>query len=255
MKQFQNTPLCNLRSFNLIENPNKKAIDLVTIAFNNEEVIYHQHRLLKKYLIDSYCYTVIDNSIKPAKAKLIEDLCRVQKISYIKLPYNFSHGSDSHGFAINWAYANYVKKRNLDYFGFLDHDIYPIKSTSIIDKLTIQPFYGLKQERSHSIWYLWAGFCFFNQDYFKDKELDFSPCAIENVILDTGGSNYRKIYSNENAERFLFPEQCYKQLRKGNITQADMIEFIGDWVHSFNGSYWMDVPAKENDLNNFLNQF
>ncbi len=39
----------------------KSRIDIITVAFNNDRVIAQQIRLLSKYILDPYYYTVIDN--------------------------------------------------------------------------------------------------------------------------------------------------------------------------------------------------
>ncbi len=247
-------PYKDLDHFNCEIPADKNFVDIVSVSFNNEQVVYHQQRLLKKYFKDPFVHTIIDNSSRSEKSQLIKDICKENNIGYIRLPDNFASGSDSHGLALNWTYKNFIIPRAAKYFGLIDHDIYPVSNATALDKLKDQPFFGLKQTRDR-IWYLWAGFCFFKRDYLQNKKIDFMPCNINGVYLDTGGANWESLYKNVNPGNLLFPQQTYGKLREGEIAQSDMVEYIGDWVHSFNGSYWMEVQAKENELNVFLNKY
>src|SRR5688572_25646559 len=170
-------PLEKLEHFNCETPADKNYVDIVSVAFNNEQVVGHQQRLLKKYFKDPFKHTIIDNSTSSERSMLIRQICKAENIGYIKLHSNLTSGSDSHGMALNWAYRNFLKERDAVYFGFIDHDIYPVANTDVIGKLNKQPFYGLKQTRG-DIWYLWAGFCFFIRDHVKDKKIDFMPSNV-----------------------------------------------------------------------------
>jgi hypothetical protein len=50
--------------------------------------------------------------------------------------------SVSHAMALNYLYDNYVSVSHAQYFGILDHDIFPIAPVQISDKLQNQPFLG-----------------------------------------------------------------------------------------------------------------
>lgn len=141
----------------------QSSLDLVSIAFNNEIVITYQIKLLKKYLIDDFSYTVVDNSSKPDKQKLIAQICIDNGVNYLLPPSNpflGEVGSGSHGATLNWAYNNFITHRKPQYFGFLDHDIFPVERTSILEKLHGVPIYGKIDVRGDK-WYLWSGFSFF----------------------------------------------------------------------------------------------
>lgn len=231
----------------------RNCLDIVTVAFNNEKVIEQQHRLLNKYLKPPFYYTVADNSTDPDKQKKIMKLCESNDIAYIRLPenpYSSESPSLSHGIALNWIYDNYVYKRKADYFGFLDHDIFPIHPTNVIEQLQKSNIFGLLQERSNK-WYLWAGLCFFKYAYVKNKKLNFMP----GDGLDTGGSNWESIYSKLNKNELVSLKHEYGQLREGKEPQSDLYEKIGDWLHTFNASNWKKIQYKDDLVDDLLNKF
>jgi len=237
--KFQNCLHINCNNKELYD---KNILDIVTVSFNNEYVISYQIKLLKRNILDPYFYTIIDNSVDSKKQKKILKLCKRFNIGYIRAPinpYTNNFPSASHGSTLNWIYKNYLKPRKANFFGVIDHDIFPIRSTRIISPLKKQYIYGHLQERKE-IWYLWAGFCFFNFNFIKDKKINFMP----NDIADTGCQNYYSIFTNIKKEEIYFPKHKYHKLREGNIPQSDMVEYIGDWMHTFNASGWKVIKNK-----------
>lgn len=88
--------------------------------------------------------------------------------------------SNSHAIALNWIWKNVAKKRKNN-FGFLDHDIYPVKEIDITDYVKTDPIYG-KYYEAGGIWYLWAGFAFFNWEHVKNMPLNFHRYKILGFI-------------------------------------------------------------------------
>lgn len=236
----------------------KKDIDIVTIAFNNDMVIKYQIELIKKNLGDNYCYTVVDNSNDNLVAEKIKKLCLAKNVGYIKLAKNENTESASHGTALNWAYYNFISKRKFKYFGFIDHDIYPIKKTSIIDKLqkSQNGCYGSLQEKG-ARWYLWAGFCFFSFSEVCKRKLNF----MNGDGLDTGGMNWPVLYKHIDKKTLLVVNITYKNLTEGHVKQLNMYEmFDNDWIHSINAGKWFttDEVSAENKkiaLENLLKSY
>lgn len=247
--------LTDVKHENVSLEAKQDAIYIFTITYNNELLLQHQIDLLNKNLRDPFVFVVADNSPNPAKRDLIAEICRKNKIGYISLPKNPEiDGSDSHSICLNWLYKNYISLLKPHYFGFIDHDVFCIKSTSIIDTLRKQTVYGCYQGRE-GYWYLWAGLCFFDFKKTKDKKLDFSVCLIDDVKLDTGGANWYKLYSGLKKEELEFPKQEYVTLRDGESIQSSNVEIMDSWLHSFNGSYWLEMPEKENLLFDFLQKY
>jgi hypothetical protein len=230
---------------------------IISVAYNNEMLLEHQIRLLNKNILDSFVFVVADNSSNVVKRKLIKSICEKYSVAYISLPQNpYATSSNSHGIALNWLYRHVILKINPKYWGFIDHDIFPIVSHSLIATLKEQPVYGHLQTRG-SYWYLWAGFSFFTLELVRNVNLNFMPVKVSNIMLDTGGGNWKSLFSALEKKRLKFPSHSYQVLGEGAIScvQSSQIEIIGEWAHSFNGSYWLDAPPKENALNDFLSNF
>ncbi|MCW3076081.1 MAG: hypothetical protein JWO32_690 [Bacteroidetes bacterium] len=251
-KKFLNIPLSETEQCNVSVN-NKVPLHIFTVAFNNDLLLTHQIRLLKKYLTDDFVFIVADNSSDKEKRKKIKEICENNNIGYIAMPKNpFKMCSDSHGICLNWIFKNYISVIEPKYFGFLDHDVYPVKITSVVNKLEEQDVYGHRQGM-HDYWFLWPGLSFFKFSKVKGVPLNFLTSALGKRHLDTGGANWKLFFYKLNSERIKFPSHQYINLREGEVVQSDKMELIGDWLHSFNGSYWMNVKPKENDLFNYLN--
>ncbi len=222
---------------------------LTTIAFNNLDILKIQYQQLKKNLKDEFVYMIADNSNILSVSEEIKNYCINEKIPYVKLPPNpYTNPSKSHGIALNWVYENVVKKYNPKYFGFLDHDIFPYKETSIISQIN-ENLFGLIQERENK-WYLWAGFCFYDFKNLKNVPLNFLPSK----GLDTGGSNYYSLYKNINKNNLSNIAQIYidtstenKVPTINNINTATTIECIGDWIHLMRVSNWNEEKNNKTD--------
>lgn len=231
----------------------KGALVIAAIAYNNLNAIKHQIRLIKKYLEDSYEYIVVDNSSDDFVSQNIRDLCLFHGIEYIKLPYNpYSkfNPSYSHGLALQWFLKNIVLAQKIQYFGLIDHDIYPVRKTSLLDKLHNSPCYGHVQHRGDH-WYLWPGFCFFNALKINVEQLNFLP--VSSKQMDTGGGNYAAL-SNVQLTHLETPEHSYIRLTNSPEIQNNSIELIGDWAHTYNASGWMKrSPEKIIEVDKYLN--
>ncbi len=228
----------------------KNILDLATVAFNKPEVIAWQIKLIRKNILDPYFYTVFDNSTDVDKAEEIKRLCARESVAYIKLPKNYLTRSASHGSSLNWIYKNYFNKRGARYFGFLDHDIFPIKKTGIIAMLNKQSIFGHLQIRKNNLWYLWAGFCFFKSDIVAHP--NFMNGKIGGVGVDTGGMNWGPIYSKLDKVKIEFPASSYVAITDASAPKTkiidpsvDMIEYLGDWMHLFGSSGWKTLRNRE----------
>ena len=217
------------------------ALDVATVSFNSAIVVRYQAKLLRKYLRDAYAYTVFDNSPPGPRREAIRELCVGDGIGYVELPATPFAGNPSkhHGAALNWVCRRYFAARGAPCYGFLDHDIFPWRSTSIVDRLTGAAMFGRIDERDER-WYLWPGFCFYSRACVRPERLDFLPAP----GLDTGGGNWRRIYRRIDRARVPAVEAILEALREGGDKQADMVERMGDWLHTINASEWKDAKGK-----------
>ena len=233
----------------------KDHLYIFSVLFNNSKLLLIQKQLLDKHLKDKFVFVVFDNSSIIEIREEAFKVCTEKNINYFSMPKNpFKTGSNSHGICLNWIYKNIVLKNNINYFGFIDHDIFPIKPTSIIPILNKQYIYGDLQKKQN-YWYLWAGFCFYTKDILKCKKISFLPVIIKEISLDSGGGNWQDVYSKLDIKKIEFPLHTYLNLRAGDVFQSDKMELIAEWLHTFNGSYWLNVKPKEELIYNYLKPY
>lgn len=205
---------------------------LTTIAFNNLDAIKLQHQNLKKYFLDSYIYVVIDNSTNDHISGQISKLCHKLKVIYLKVPYNPYNNVDSsysHGFALNWATTQLGSLPTPKYYGFIDHDLFLLRPTYMSQIINHAAMYGLPQSRGE-IWYLWPGYTWFRKDILKNSKLNFEPIP----TTDSGGGNWRNIYSHYHEQDFKHPLFSYLK----TPSSKTKVEQIDNWIHWGGASGW-----------------
>lgn len=239
----------------------EKSLDIITVAFNNVELIQYQEQFLHRFIQDPYLHIVVDNSTDLKVREQLYQFCLENKIAYISLPKNFLNwvgGSYSHAAALNYTYKHIIQKRQPFAFGQIDHDLFPTRPISIINKLSKQPVYGPLRLRDQW-WYLSAIMSFFQYDFVKDKKVDFMPVTPDKIYLDSGGGNWYDIYSKLDRKSLVFPTECIEPLRDGGDRHGDSLEFFDDklWLHTINGSCWKKInnqSEKNNHVREYLDQ-
>ena len=245
---------------------------LFTIAFNKPFLIENQIRLIKKNIKDrDFVHIVADNSSNKDIRGEIRSICQREGVPYISLPFNlmqsiYSNGSYAHGLAMTWIYHNLANRLKPQYFGFLDHDIFPISSYSFAEQMANNAFYGRVVNRTSiytppptksDLWYLWAGFCCFRRSFLDDKSVMFAPCMIDGIYLDTGGSLYKSIFKHYKISELPFNVDVEnKKIGTGDQYHADFVQYIDkSWIHTINGSGWAKVRSKEEQIKALLQNF
>lgn len=234
-----------------------RSVDIVTVAFNNADLIVYQTPFLEKFIQDKYTRIIADNSTDEATREAIYQYCRQNGIAYIGLPKNFANkigSSYSHATAINYVYHHVIQKRQPWAWGIVDHDLFPTRPISIVDKLASQPIYGPLRQRE-KWWYLSAIMSFWRYDWMKDRHVDFMPVKPKDVYLDSGGGNWYDLYSHLDINQLTFPNECIEPLREGGDRHSDSLEFFDDklWLHTINGSCWKKI-AKEDEKQQLIKQ-
>lgn len=213
-------------------------IVLATIAYNKPRLISEQIRLLRKNLLDEYELCVFDASTDRAASDEIGPMLSEE---YTLL------NTHSHHEALNIA-AEDLLCTDEPYIGFLDHDIFPIRPTTLIDKIEEAGFYGVGQRHpATGHLYLWPGFCFFSREWLRGREhlLDFSGLRDGNKRNDGDtGSGMWPLFKDEDWSKLFRAEHLHRFIREpdGYGLQSFGYEVIGDWLHFTNGSGWMRVP-------------
>jgi hypothetical protein len=221
-------------------------LDLATISFNQTWPIVYQIRLLEKYLTDPYELSVYDDSAEgPAIA--IDRVCSHYGARYMRVPgtpHLQSATQTPHAKGLNYACQDLLY-RGAPYIGFLDHDVFPTRKTSLI-KLAKPGFFGVGQRHGKSqLRYLWPGLCVFSKKWLAGRVPDFGGIEEENRRHngDTG-SMLSQLFTEADWEKLPWVKYGYLPIRPedGGGTQSWCIEEIGDWIHLGNVSGWKDVP-------------
>lgn len=223
-------------------------LDLITISFNSPEVVLRQIKLIKKFLIGNYRHIICDNSTSQKDSEQIKKYCLQNDVTYIRVqdrtkPKGYS---DSHGIALNWVWKNIVRKRKNN-FAFLDHDIYPIKEIDISSYVDKEPIFGKYRILDGGIWYLWAGFAFFNFEYIKNLPLNFKKFRYFGIFkkkfADTGSANWNCLYKKLDRKSLkpcsdevfeLKEDNTLIKNKNGKITVNCLAN--RSWLHIFDGA-------------------
>lgn len=246
-----------------------KTVDIITIAFNNLEILKIQYEFIKKNVKNNCIHIILDNSTDINISRQIAEFCNKHYIMYFKFNIINSDFSNSHGLAVNNVFKtiNFQKELIL----LLDHDIIPIKEIVLDDNIKDADFYGLKQINSiANNWYLRPVLflCKNNKEYIH--KLNFLPCPGG----DPGGSCYESLFKYLSPEKILnVTDFKYYSLSKSidnfknnmftlynlndNIqehhSKNDLMEYMDGWLHFINTSDWCKKGSKMHKITQLTN--
>ena len=229
---------------------------LVTIAFNRPDLLELQAELLNQHFLDPYHLVVGDNSPSPDSRQEIRRVCEHLGVSYVPIPPNPSTDpSRSHGLALTWVHRNVLERADVAYFGYLDHDIFPIRDVSYRDVVAAQGAYGHFRRAGRYLYY-WPGLHFVANDYFARGNADFRPTWFGDVYADTGASNWKRYYSKletndlacfelENVVADDVTRPFDERTAQHSLQEAAFTLFDRDWLHLVNGSNWAGLDTDQ----------
>lgn len=208
-------------------------IRLLTFHYNKPEFITLQHKMFKKFMLDSYELIVFNDAKDPLLATIIENKCKKHGIQCIRYeqewhlvePLNYqiaewlqdfritnihkfisSDPSDiaqqpsvRHCHVIKYALENFGYNHN-DIIALVDGDAFPIKPLSIRSLLYDYDIIGLHKGYA-GIDYLWVVFVAFDAQTLPNiNELTFDIAVINDIIHDTGSYTYHYLNNNPNVK-------------------------------------------------------
>ncbi|TFZ08162.1 hypothetical protein [Ramlibacter humi] len=218
-----------------------KAVAIV-IAFEQPWALDWQLRAARAMLADT-TVLVLDNSRDEASRSRIQEVCRANGSPYLGLPpYRTRHVNRSHGMAMSWAYHNVVRPLRPSVFGFLDHDLVPIRPADPAERLGTQPVFGLLNAGNLDHWSLWAGYCFFRFDATQQLPLNFLYDFSRE--LDTGGRNWGPLYSRLDRQALRFAPRRFLPLRLPDGEEREVELVDGRWLHIGGISYNNNLEPK-----------
>jgi hypothetical protein len=214
---------------------------LVTIAFNDADLIAWQVKLVRQYVADCI-HLIADNSTSPQAVSAIAAIAAAHDLPCLRPPQSpwlkLEHGGRGHGLAMTWLWRNVIRKAKPAAFGFIDHDIFPLCRTDPFRLIAEYPVGG--RVRIHmDRWYLWAGFCFFRFQEIQRYNLNFSTDWTAG--LDTGGCNWFRLYRRLDRTKVGDPGISYESIEPDISLSLARFERIGDWLHESNFSTRADL--------------
>lgn len=205
---------------------------LFTVAFEDSEAIAWQAALVRHF-VPGALHVIVDNSIDDAAARAIERAAGEHGVAYLRTPRNpWPAPSRSHGIALNWVWHNLVRPGAPEAFGFLDDDLFPTAPDDPFAPLTRQEVYGHVRfpEPPHARrWFLWAGFTMMRFAAVRDLALDFGQDWF--IGLDTGGGNWRVLYSRLDLDALEQAPSRYVPYRDGIEVRQGPLQWCGRWLH------------------------
>ena len=222
-------------------------IIVVTIAFNNPDLVRIQAEALRKFLQEDYTHIVVDNSPDDDERAEVRAVAESWGSVYLQSPpnpYSWIDPSVSHAFALDWAWFQVVAKLKPEIAVYLDHDVFPTKPSSFRRLLGDKLAAGY-QRKSEQRWLLWPGLLVMGFPEFSKFKVSFMPKA----DTDAGGSLWWTVYSKIAPERIRFLDRQVVAFgdtskRYGDGSPGEIHIFEDGWVHLVDGSGWSDGVAK-----------
>jgi len=186
---------------------------------------------------------VFDNSRTEERRQEIRAICARHHTAWLGLPqYRTRHVNRSHGMAMSWVYHNVLTQLRPRIFGFLDHDLIPVRRVEPAQPLQEQPVYGLLNAGNLRHWSLWAGYCWFRTDAVEGRPLNFLYDFSRG--LDTGGRNWIPLYRGLDQARLRFAPQEFRALTlpSGATREVEIVD--GRWLHIGGISYNNNLAPK-----------
>ena len=226
----------------------------LVIAFEQPWALNWLLRMANRNLSDIKVL-VFDNSRSAAKRIEIERVCAQNQTPYLALPHNPTrHVNRSHGMAMTWVYYNVVRAINPHIFGFIDHDLIPVRKVSLADKLKDQPIYGLLNVGKFGLWFLWAGYCFFNYAQIRNRSINFLYDFSRD--LDTGGRNWNSVYRHLDRSRLRAASFENLNMAVDSVKSSRMVQFVDqNWLHIGGISYSYNSPESIEFFRGLKKQF
>jgi len=229
---------------------------IIIISHKGGDILPLQIKHYRKFCKDDdFDIVVVDNSNQEEESRAVRFYAKDGGCQYMITKSGDRQPSMNHAFAANMALTKYG---DTPFMMFSDHDLFPVKEFRISDYLKDKTCAGLPQYRKcgeKEYHYFWPGLLMLDTGKLKDKELNFYPTKIDNVMLDTGGCFYHTLQSLPDNEYIFFDEVYVDNpgFRKGRYGFYSMM--AGEtFMHFIGGSNWMGEQEHEDRMNSLKNE-
>lgn len=219
---------------------------IIIVNYNQGDLLNKQLHLIKKFCPEPDRY-VINNGSHPSEAEKIIYWANRHGAHVVNADCKDSDPSVAHGFGCNLGYQLY--NGEYDILFFLDHDMFMLKPFSLDHVMNGHAIGGLAQVR-RGLKYYWPGLVILNLKYLDRKKIDFYPCEVKGVRLDTGGGLYHAIHMISEERQLDFAEK-YVQTPHFKNKNYDNYSMLGDdqFMHFRNASNWAGIEGNEGRIN------
>jgi hypothetical protein len=153
--------------------------------------------------------------------------------------------------AMTWIWRHVIQAIEPAICGFIDHDLIPFEPVDLRKLLDGQPFYGVRNTGDFG-WSLWAGFCLYNFTAVRGLPLNFLNDFSR--LLDTGGRNWRPLYSRYDDRKIRFAPWELFDVVNGTPGEPRQIETVDNrWVHIGRVSYTDSFRAQSDFYDRVVN--
>lgn len=234
--------------------------DIYITTFGNSWFAEYQIKLLRLFFKSPFSIIIIDTNedLNPEISARLKEICTGHpNVIYLKPPKNHYQEKQHFdptmklGTTLSWLFHVCVKQREPKYFGFLDHDCFLFKRTTINNLFLRsfpckEPFSFQSDEEVREMnmygtpscngekWNLHVIANFFNFDYVKHLPLDFR--ASYKHRLDTGGANRDILYADKNLEDYRLSHIGVRYIPEKDISRAGGVQHYeivdNRWIHS-----------------------
>jgi hypothetical protein len=145
--------------------------------------------------------------------------------------------------AMTWVFHRIIKKIQPNWFGFLDHDMYPVRPVNVESLIPVnQLTYGLLNDAPR-YWNLWAGYCFFKYTHVSGLPLNFLYDFSRGI--DTGGRNWPYLYAFMNKSLQQFATVSYESLKFRSNSSGNIQLIDNAWIHIGGVGYGDNYQMKQ----------
>lgn len=216
-------------------------IDLFIVGFGRPDLLHEQLRLIDLNVKDDHTVCLLDNTTGHLITEM-RSVCHEHGATYRAVPSHRHEHNDALNYGVQLA-------ENSSHYGFLDHDIFPLRPTELISRIDQAGFLGMGQTYSPRVGahkrYLWPGWCFFSASWLNGRRPNFDGIRGE-FKWDDGdcGSMLHTLFTAADWKKLPDVRHSYGVVRPddGHGLQSIGYELIDDWVHFTNASLWKTIP-------------